>query len=68
MNLLVDEGILYKKRGIGMFVQKGATNNLMEKRKNQFFHSYITQLINEANKLNLKKEDIIHMIQRGFDQ
>ena len=67
MNLLVDEGILYKKRGIGMFVAKDATNKLMEKRKNQFFESYVTELINEANKLNLKKEDIIQMIKRGFD-
>ena len=68
MNLLVDEGILYKKRGIGMFVAEGATNKLREKRKKQFFSRYITQLVSEANKLDLKKEDIIHMIERGFDQ
>ena len=67
MNILVEDGIIYKKRGIGMFVSEGATNKLIEKRKDEFFDSYIKNLINEANKLNLKKEDIVHMIERGFD-
>ena len=67
MNILVEDGIIYKKRGIGMFVSEGATNKLIEKRKDEFFDSYIKNLINEANKLNLKKDDIVHMIERGFD-
>lgn len=33
VNLLVDEGILYKKRGIGMFVAEGAKEQIMKKRK-----------------------------------
>ncbi|HHX60066.1 MAG TPA: GntR family transcriptional regulator [Epulopiscium sp.] len=66
MNILVDEGVIYKKRGIGMFVSEDATRKLIEKRKDQFFEIYITELIGEANKLNLKKEDIIQMIERGF--
>ena len=36
MNMLVDTGIIYKKRGVGMFVSEGAANRLMEKRKDQF--------------------------------
>ena len=67
MNILVEDGIIYKKRGIGMFVSEGATNKLIEKRKDEFFDGYIKNLINEANKLNLKKEDIVQMIERGFD-
>lgn len=67
MNILVGDDILYKKRGLGMFVAKGATRKLTEKRKTQFFESYITSLIKEANKLQLKKEDIIYMIERGFE-
>ena len=67
MNVLVEARIIYKKRGIGMFVSKGATNKLIAKRKDEFFDSYIKGLVNEANKLNLKKEDILHMIERGFD-
>ena len=39
VNLLVDENILYKKRGIGMFVATGAKARLMEKRKESFTNS-----------------------------
>ena len=31
INILVDRGILYKKRGIGMFVVKGAKEMIMAK-------------------------------------
>ena len=37
VNLLVDEGTLYKKRGIGMFVAAGAKQSIVKKRKNRFF-------------------------------
>ena len=64
-NLLVDEGIIYKKRGIGMFVAEGSKDLLMNKRKERFFNDYIVSLIEEAKKLNICKEDIIKMIERG---
>ena len=41
VNLLVDEGILYKKRGIGMFVTAGAKKKIMEKRKKNFYDDYV---------------------------
>ena len=41
INLLVEEGILYKKRGIGMFVAEGAKAAIMKKRKEHFFDDYI---------------------------
>jgi DNA-binding transcriptional regulator YhcF (GntR family) len=37
INLLVDEEILYKKRGVGMFVSLGARQKITEKRKEVFF-------------------------------
>src|ERR1700712_5709079 len=36
VNLLVDDGVLYKKRGIGMFVAAGARDRLVAKRRRQF--------------------------------
>ena len=36
INKLVDEGILYKKRGIGMFVATGARTRLLERRGRSF--------------------------------
>lgn len=66
INLLVDEGILYKKRGIGMFVVTGAKNMIIDKRKKQFVGEYISKLINEAKKLNITKEELINLI-RGYE-
>ena len=63
-NLLVDEGVIYKKRGIGMFVSEGRKDLLMNKRKERFFKDYIIALLEEAKKLNISKEDIIKMIER----
>ncbi|WP_330602633.1 GntR family transcriptional regulator [Agathobacter sp.] len=36
INILVDAGILYKKRGIGMFVSDGAKEVIRRKRKARF--------------------------------
>ncbi len=66
MNILVDEKIIYKKRGVGMFVCEGALEAVKEKRQNNFFQNYIESLINEAKKLGLTKDDILKLIERGF--
>ena len=58
-NILVDEGVIYKKRGVGMFVSKGSKELLMNKRKESFFNDYIVTLLDEAKKLNISIEDII---------
>jgi len=68
INLLVDSGIIYKKRGIGMFVYRNARTVLTQKRKEQFYDNFITRLVNEANKINLPKEEVINLLERGFSQ
>lgn len=65
INLLVDEGILYKKRGVGMFVSPGAKEKILNKRKESFYEGFILALLEEASKLNISKEEIINMIERG---
>ncbi|MFZ5987581.1 MAG: GntR family transcriptional regulator [Bacillota bacterium] len=64
-NLLVDDGIIYKKRGVGMFVCKGAKEKLMQKRKERFYENYIVSLIEEAKKLDIGIGEIIKMLERG---
>jgi len=66
VNVLVDEAILYKKRGLGMFVSSGAKSRILAKRRKDFFDSYITALIAEANKLGIGQRDVIAMIERGY--
>ena len=68
INLLVDGGIVYKKRGLGMFVNTGAVKIIRGKRKEEFFENYITKLAGEAKKLGLTQEEIVSMIERGFNQ
>jgi len=68
INMLVDKEVVYKKRGLGMFVKEGAVKKLMKERKNRFYESYIEALLEEARKLNLNKEDILEMIERGYSK
>ncbi|MEG2770691.1 MAG: GntR family transcriptional regulator [Oscillospiraceae bacterium] len=63
-NLLVDEGIIYKKRGVGMFVSTGSRALLTEKRKDSFYKKYIVSLIEEAKRLDISTGDIINMIEK----
>lgn len=68
INLLVDENIIYKKRGVGMFVTEGAVQKLRKKRQDQFYTNYISSLIDEARRLGISSEDVIAMIERGFSK
>lgn len=63
VNILVDEGILYKKRGIGMFVAEGAKENILNCRRNEFYTHYVKKLLEEAASLGLDKNEVIKMIQ-----
>ena len=67
INLLVEEGIVYKKRGVGMFVSKGAVQVLREKRKEQFYDRYIRTMVDEAKRLQLSPQDIVNLIERGIE-
>jgi DNA-binding transcriptional regulator YhcF (GntR family) len=68
INILVDEGVVYKKRGLGMFVAAGAAEILLEKRRKQFYEEFIDKAIGEARKLKLSLEEIISMIERRYGQ
>ena len=67
VNLLVDEGILYKKRGIGMFVAAGAREKIMAKRKKNFYDDYVKNLLAEADSLGITKKELIEMIEGTED-
>lgn len=62
MNILVDKNILYKKRGLGMFVNSGAKNTIKLLRKESFKNKVIKNLIEEANKLEINKNELLEMI------
>ncbi|MEK4229039.1 GntR family transcriptional regulator [Solibacillus sp. FSL H8-0538] len=65
VNELVDKGIIYKKRGVGMFVSADARSILIEERKESFFFNYIEPLKNEATRLGISEEELNNMLRRG---
>lgn len=65
INQLVEKGILFKKRGIGMFVADGAKGKLIQKRKDLFYESFILPLKSEAVKLNISVNDLKEMLEKG---
>ena len=65
INLLVDEGILYKKRGIGMFVSAGAADTIRRRRKQEFYELRLSELLAEAKSLGITKEELIGQIRKG---
>ena len=64
-NLLVEEELIYKKRGVGMFVSEGSKEKIIQKRKEGFYKNYILTLIEEGKKLSISKNEIINMIEKG---
>lgn len=61
-NQLVDNGILYKKRGVGMFVKSGARSKLIKKRKQAFIENYVRSMLQEARKLGITEGELQEMI------
>ena len=67
INRLVEDGLLYKKRGIGMFVTEGAPRRLREQRREKFQQQFITPLTAEASKLGIGLDELVAMIKTGSD-
>ena len=65
VTMLVDEGALYKKRGIGMFVADGAQARLKTKRREKFSAEFVTPLLTEAAKLGISSEQLADMIRKA---
>ncbi|GAA0381919.1 GntR family transcriptional regulator [Bacillus horti] len=64
VNQLVEQEILYKKRGIGMFVNTGAKEKLMKKRKQAFIENDLIQVLLEADKLGISEEELFSLIKQ----
>lgn len=62
LGLLVDAGVLIKRRGIGMFVAPGARAALRERRRLAFRDQYIDPLLREAAQLGITPEELASMI------
>jgi DNA-binding transcriptional regulator YhcF (GntR family) len=68
VNVLVDDGILYKRRGIGMFVAAGARDTLITRRREAFSSDYVRPLLEEAFHLDITPEHLADMIRKEASQ
>ena len=66
LNTLVDQGILYKKRGLGMFVTKEAKTIIISNRRDYFTKKLLPEFLNEAKQLTISKEELIEMIRSDY--
>ncbi|WP_129660940.1 GntR family transcriptional regulator [Rothia halotolerans] len=64
INTLVARGILYKRRGIGMFVATGAREILLRERQDQFVNDYVDPLVTEARAIGFTAEDALRVVGR----
>ena len=68
INLLVGDGVLYKRRGIGMFVSPGAGEKVLEKRRAAFYESYVRPLVREGRSLKLSSQALLDMVAKAAQE
>ncbi|HEX2133637.1 MAG TPA: GntR family transcriptional regulator [Actinophytocola sp.] len=59
---LVDDGVLYKRRGIGMFVSPDAPEALRERRRKSFFTDVVDPMVAQARTLGIPLSDLVARI------
>lgn len=65
---LLDENILYKKRGLGMFVSENAAQQIQAKRRGGSLVDLVEQLVNEAQQLGVSYEELISLINTSYSK
>ena len=68
INLLVDQGAAYKKRGGGMFVAEGARALLQKKRQGEFSSRFVAAMVAEAQRLGVARQELLDMVALEFDR
>ena len=62
LNQLVADGVLQKRRGVGMFVATGAREQLLKRRRTEFADQYVRPLLTEAQKLGISTAELTAML------
>jgi GntR family transcriptional regulator len=60
---LVDEGVLYKRRGLGMFVSPDALERLQQEHRGRFFDEMLQSLVTEARTIGIPLRDVIERLE-----
>ncbi|MFC3928774.1 GntR family transcriptional regulator [Streptococcus caprae] len=68
MNILVQAGVLEKRRGMGTFVTEQAWEILREKKYRLFSQQQLQNFIETAKALGISKSDLLILIEGGYDE
>ncbi|WP_242833100.1 GntR family transcriptional regulator [Desulfosporosinus acidiphilus] len=68
LNILVDENIAFKKRGLGLFVSSDAKKFILHKRRSQVLNQMIKELVLEAKQLDVKKTELMDLIEKACEE
>jgi GntR family transcriptional regulator len=63
VNLLVEQGILYKRRGVGMFVAAGARERITARRRERFVQEFVAPMLAEAASLGIAPHQLTQLIE-----
>ena len=61
---LVDEGLLQKRRGLGMFIEEGAQQKLLERERSRFIENELPGLLERLQRLGISNEQLIELLQK----
>ncbi|PLW02712.1 GntR family transcriptional regulator [Corynebacterium ulcerans] len=64
LTILVEEGVLEKRRGLGMFVTEGAADLIRARRRDEFAAAFLAPLVDEAVKLDIPRAELHNLIDR----
>jgi len=64
LHLLVEKGIVYKKRGLGMFVASDALHIVKKERRGQVMKEQVRALVAEAKRLEITCEELLEAIEK----
>ena len=65
---LLNEGILFKKRGIGMFVEKGAQKKLKTKTYEEFIQADLQKIVTKSRSLGISKKELLGLIENSYEK
>lgn len=68
MNLLVDEGIIYKRRGVGMFVSADARERIRQSRRDGFVSAFVLPLVREARRLGIARGELSSIVSQAIEE
>lgn len=66
--LLINEDLIEKRRGLGMYVQEGAREKLQRDEMQAFKTSELPTLMSRAKLLGISKQELIEIIDRNYEE